>query len=52
MKKTYKNPNMVIVKIATRQMLASSDPYSGAKFNPNESSSTMDSRIFDFDDEE
>ena len=52
MKKTYINPNMVIVKIATQQMLASSDPNSGAKFDPTQSSNTMEGRAFDFDDDE
>ena len=42
MKKTYINPEMEIVKIATQQMLASSDPESGAKFDPTEDSDSMD----------
>ena len=52
MKKTYINPNMVVVKIATQQMLAASDPNSGAKFDPSSSSGTMDSRSSFWDDED
>jgi hypothetical protein len=53
MKKTYINPNMVVVKIATQQqMLTTSDPNSGAKFDPSSSSSTMDSRSSFWDDED
>jgi hypothetical protein len=35
MKKTYSNPNMKVIKIATQQMLAFSDPTTHAKFDSN-----------------
>ena len=47
MKKTYKNPSMVVVKIQTRQMLAAS--YMTIS---NEETTTLDGRDFDFDDDE
>ena len=44
MKKIYKNPTMVVVKIQTRQMLAAS--YMTIS---NETTTTLDGRDFDFD---
>ena len=44
MKKTYINPEMEIVKIATQQMLATSDPESGTLFDPDQDTDTMDGR--------
>ena len=46
MKKTYKNPAIEVVKIETHKMLAESMAISSEK------TSTMDSRGYDFDDEE
>lgn len=50
MKKTYKNPSMVVVKIQTRHMLASS-PTSVNMYGSAASTDAM-GRDFDFDDEE
>ena len=49
MKKTYKNPTMVVVKIQTRQMLAASNMTISS-----ETTTTFDGHglDFDFDDEE
>ena len=49
MKKTYINPTLEVVKIKAQQLLSTSDPQSGAKFDPSASSSTMDSHDDDFD---
>ena len=50
MKKTYMNPTMKVVKIQTRMILANS--LTGVGFNKDAETGTMDSRVFDFDDEE
>ena len=50
MKKTYKNPTMLVVKIQTRQMLASS-PTTINMYGSNASADAM-GRDFDFDDDE
>lgn len=50
MKKTYKNPTMVVVKIQTRHMLASS-PTSVNMYGSAASTDAM-GRDFDFDDDE
>ncbi len=55
MKKTYINPELNVVKIATQQMLAASDPdgYDGSINNSGQDGSNALSReFFDFDDEE
>ena len=55
MKKTYINPEMNVIKIATQQMLAASDPdgYDGSINNSGQGGSKALSReFFDFDDEE
>ena len=53
MKKTYIHPSTKVVTIEVQQMLAYSDPVTGAKFNPNSQTSGMDSRGFsDWDDDE
>lgn len=51
MKKTYINPEMVVVEIKGQHLLAGSPK---PTFNPNETSGTMNSRDFDieFDEEE
>lgn len=51
MKKTYINPTMKVVKIHTRQMLASSP---NAVLNPNAEvgAGDIEGRYFDFDDDE
>ena len=54
MKKTYINPNIEVVMMATRQqnMLVTSDPNSGVLFDPTAETGTMDAREFTFDEEE
>ena len=55
MKKTYINPNLVVVKIATHQMLASSPDGTTNGLDPNASAigaGDLDARGFDFDDDE
>ena len=56
MKKTYSNPNMKVIKIATQQMLAFSDPTTHAKFDPTATAvsdkSGMDARGGWFDEDE
>ena len=58
MKKTYMNPNMVIVKIKSQHLLAGSitDTTTGVKFSSDasaiENPKDMDARGFDFFDEE
>ncbi len=49
MKKIYINPTIEIVKIKAQQLLSTSDPVSGAKFDPSASSGSMDSHSDDFD---
>lgn len=49
MKKTYNIPTIEIVKIKAQQLLSTSDPLTGTKFNPSGESSTMDSHDDDFD---
>ncbi len=49
MKKTYKNPELEVIKIQTQQMLATSDPVSGAKFDPTEETGSMEGRSDEFD---
>ena len=51
MKKTYINPTMKVVKIHTRQMLASS-PGAGLNLNETVGARDIEGRYFDFDDEE
>ena len=52
MKKTYINPEMEIVKIATCSMIATSDPNSGARIDtsadPITDPSGMEGREFDW----
>ena len=48
MKKTYKNPTMVVVKIQTMQMMAASQLRVGNEY----SGGTVLGRDFDFDDDE
>ena len=54
MKKTYINPAMEIVKVKTAALLAGSitDSTTGTKFDPTGTTTDMDGRSFDFDDEE
>ena len=49
MKKTYKNPTMVVVKIQTMQMMAASQLRVGNEYG---SGDAVLGREFDFDDEE
>ena len=49
MKKIYKNPTMKVVKIQTRQMMATSQLGVGSEYH---SGDAVLSRDFDFDDEE
>ena len=49
MKKTYINPVMEVIKIATQQMLANSTLGYG---DPVETAAGAESRSFNFDDEE
>jgi len=49
MKKIYKNPTMMVVKIQTRQMMATSQVGVGSEY---QSGDVVLSRDFDFDDEE
>ena len=55
MKKTYINPNMEVVKIATHQMLASSPDGTTNGLDPKAAAieaGDLDARGFDFDDDE
>ena len=49
MKKTYINPELEVIKIATQQMLANSTLGYG---DPVSTASGAESRSFDFEDEE
>jgi len=51
MKKTYSNPSLEVIKTATQQMLALSDSTTGTKFDTTQTTSDMDGRSFDFDEE-
>ena len=51
MKKTYINPNLVVVKIATHQMLASS-PDAGLDTSRSVDADRIEGREFDFDDDD
>ena len=51
MKKTYINPNLVVVKIATHQMLASS-PDAGLNTSKSVNANLIEGREFDFDDDD
>ena len=51
MKKTYSNPSLEVIKIATQhQMLAFSDQTTGTKFDTTGTTATMDARRGWFDD--
>lgn len=52
MKKTYIIPNVEVVKIATQQMLAVSNPSIENEVAEKSGDYYNDSRYFDFDDEE
>ncbi len=51
MKKTYINPQMEVVKIATHQMLASS-PDAGLDSSKSVNAGLIEGREFDFDDDD
>lgn len=53
MKKIYSIPQMTIVKIQAKPLLLpASDPTTGTKFDPNGTTSTMESRGFSFFDDD
>ena len=52
MKKTYINPTMKVVKIHTRQMIATSSPSAGLNLDGTVGAGDIEGRYFDFDDEE